>query len=200
MVALFAVADSALRTLRQVLRQYRRRRAGYLRRLLGWREAPHHDAVLQHLWLFEQDGLWAGVVREGSTLSYRYWLVLKRLNTPKTMQLLTIHYENYIKSYTVTGSPLQVLGQSRRPGNFVLRILHLVLCSYWLYTSYQLASSTSTTHKLTFQTLIFFSGCALPPDYSLSKNYDDEFYGKEHTQQTGISLFYDFARFTSVWN
>ncbi|KAI5643471.1 ryR domain-containing protein [Phthorimaea operculella] len=27
-------------------------------------------------------------------------------------------------------------------------------------------------------------GCALPPDYSLSKNYDDEFYGKE-PQATG---------------
>lgn len=30
----------------------------------------------------------------------------------------------------------------------------------------------------------FCPGCALPPDYSLIKNYDDEFYGKE-TQTTG---------------
>nr|AXA98483.1 Ryanodine receptor [Sesamia inferens] len=97
--------------------------------------------------------------------------------TTVALRLLTLHYERCAKYYGSTGAGQGVFGASSDEE----KCLTMMLFS----NIFDSLSKMDYEPELLGKALpcLIAIGCALPPDYSLSKNYDDEFYGKE--QVTG---------------
>nr|QCQ73687.1 ryanodine receptor [Mythimna separata] len=97
--------------------------------------------------------------------------------TTVALRLLTLHYERCAKYYGSTGPGQGVYGASSDEEKRLTMMLF--------------SNIFDSLSKMDYEPELFGKalpcliaiGCALPPDYSLSKNYDDEFYGKE--QVTG---------------
>ncbi|XP_026743410.1 LOW QUALITY PROTEIN: ryanodine receptor [Trichoplusia ni] len=95
--------------------------------------------------------------------------------TTVALRLLTLHYERCAKYYGSTGAGQGVYGASSDEEKRLTMMLF--------------SNIFDSLSKMDYEPELFGKalpcliaiGCALPPDYSLSKNYDDEFYGKEQT-------------------
>nr|XP_049707637.1 ryanodine receptor isoform X49 [Helicoverpa armigera] len=93
--------------------------------------------------------------------------------TTVALRLLTLHYERCAKYYGSTGAGQGVFGASSDEEKRLTMMLF--------------SNIFDSLSKMDYEPELFGKalpcliaiGCALPPDYSLSKNYDDEFYGKE---------------------
>ncbi|XP_050555822.1 ryanodine receptor isoform X35 [Spodoptera frugiperda] len=93
--------------------------------------------------------------------------------TTVALRLLTLHYERCAKYYGSTGAGQGVYGASSDEEKRLTMMLF--------------SNIFDSLSKMDYEPELFGKalpcliaiGCALPPDYSLSKNYDDEFYGKE---------------------
>uniref|UniRef100_A0A2A4K2T4 Ryanodine receptor Ryr domain-containing protein n=1 Tax=Heliothis virescens TaxID=7102 RepID=A0A2A4K2T4_HELVI len=93
--------------------------------------------------------------------------------TTVALRLLTLHYERCAKYYGSTGAGQGAFGASSDEEKRLTMMLF--------------SNIFDSLSKMDYEPELFGKalpcliaiGCALPPDYSLSKNYDDEFYGKE---------------------
>ncbi|CAH2061836.1 unnamed protein product, partial [Iphiclides podalirius] len=97
--------------------------------------------------------------------------------TTVALRLLTLHYERCAKYYGSTGGQGIYGASSDEEKRLTMMLFSNIFDSL---------SKMDYEPELFGKALpcLIAIGCALPPDYSLSKNYDDEFYGKE-TQATG---------------
>ncbi|XP_039761395.1 ryanodine receptor isoform X13 [Pararge aegeria] len=98
--------------------------------------------------------------------------------TTVALRLLTLHYERCAKYYGSTGGQGIYGASSDEEKRLTMMLFSNIFDSL---------SKMDYEPELFGKALpcLIAIGCALPPDYSLSKNYDDEFYGKENTQTTG---------------
>ncbi|KAL4707078.1 hypothetical protein ACJJTC_011404 [Scirpophaga incertulas] len=97
--------------------------------------------------------------------------------TTVALRLLTLHYERCAKYYGSSGGQGAYGASSDEEKRLTMMLFSNIFDSL---------SKMEYEPELFGKALpcLIAIGCALPPDYSLSKNYDDEFYGKE-TQATG---------------
>ncbi|GBP39010.1 Ryanodine receptor [Eumeta japonica] len=97
--------------------------------------------------------------------------------TTVALRLLTLHYERCAKYYGSTGGQGIYGASSDEEKRLTMMLFSNIFDSL---------SKMDYEPELFGKALpcLIAIGCALPPDYSLSKNYDDEFYGKE-SQSTG---------------
>ncbi|XP_038217173.1 ryanodine receptor isoform X36 [Zerene cesonia] len=97
--------------------------------------------------------------------------------TTVALRLLTLHYERCAKYYGSTGGQGAYGASSDEEKRLTMMLFSNIFDSL---------SKMDYEPELFGKALpcLIAIGCALPPDYSLSKNYDDEFYAKD-TQATG---------------
>ncbi|XP_050357867.1 ryanodine receptor isoform X13 [Nymphalis io] len=97
--------------------------------------------------------------------------------TTVALRLLTLHYERCAKYYGSTGGQGIYGASSDEEKRLTMMLFSNIFDSL---------SKMDYEPELFGKALpcLIAIGCALPPDYSLSMNYDDEFYGKE-TQSIG---------------
>lgn len=97
--------------------------------------------------------------------------------TTVALRLLTLHYERCAKYYGSTGSQggQSTYGASSDEEKRLTMVLFTNI--------FDSLSKMDYDPELFGKALpcLIAIGCALPPDYSLSKNYDDEYYGGKST-------------------
>ncbi|XP_075987919.1 ryanodine receptor isoform X7 [Anticarsia gemmatalis] len=104
--------------------------------------------------------------------------------TTVALRLLTLHYERCAKYYGSTGGQGVYGASSDEEKRLTMMLFSNIFDSL---------SKMDYEPELFGKALpcLIAIGCALPPDYSLSKNYDDEFYGKEQTTGGSDNPQYD---------
>ncbi|RVE49454.1 hypothetical protein evm_005885 [Chilo suppressalis] len=98
--------------------------------------------------------------------------------TTVALRLLTLHYERCAKYYGSTGGQGIYGASSDEEKRLTMMLFSNIFDSL---------SKMDYEPELFGKALpcLIAIGCALPPDYSLSKNYDDEFYAKETNSSGG---------------